>query len=62
MQLATAGAFFVKGMISVLLPAHKGEDVFTSARVAFDGDLVSDRCAFGDSTTHIFHFSIFIMK
>ena len=62
MQLATAGAFFVKGMISVLLPAHKGEDVFTSARVAFDGDLVSDRCAFGDSIIPIFHFSIFIMK
>ena len=49
-------------MISVLLPAHKREDVFTSARVAFDGDLVSNRYAFGDSTTHIFHFSIFIMK
>ena len=49
-------------MISVLLPAHKGEDVFTSARVAFDGDLVSDRCAFGDSTTYIFYFSNFIVK
>ena len=33
MQLATAGAIFVKGMISVLIPAHKGEGVFTSTRV-----------------------------
>ena len=49
-------------MISVLLLAHKGEDVFTSARVAFDGDLVSDRCAFGNSTAHIFYYSNFIMK